>query len=601
MQPIEDTQREAYAFIPLSNNADVLSIQREIKSQLDDERIVWQAAPTLHITLAFAKLISDRAIEAMGNSITNQVVTIRPKVDEPLAYFDTPDGKALHIAIGHNEELDVLQGSVYSAFSDEGDDLSEFSIPDNWNPHITLAYIPDDIDITPIFNRYEYQDFQIESAKVIIARDDYDPVLLLTAPQTKLSELDDTHSHEDNLMSETTKFVFEQVSAFEGSFPDIAHRPDFQIDDGDDSPCFFTLPLGEVGNVSGNNNLYDEAFYQELVTIVNEGDTPVRGIVGHPNPENVAYETTLPNIEWVGATLADDGMVWGKAYVYAEETKIRSDVRRAAKRNLKVATSLRGTAVMEGNRATKPSDLWIDYVDPYRAGVKAAIATPAVMSEMQTPNSDDGALSEEPIIQTTEQEELNIMPETKVDANVIQLQEQINTLNTFKEQFATLAEMVDSTEVVKTVRELLRQNTEMKPFQEIVESVRTELGTQDVVEAIQELKADRNKAVAESLGFTVKNLVETKVEFEGARPMIARMIGLNFDEPQKSRLHHETADAIAEQIDGLLADDYIQETIKNQVLATSGGHVFIGEQNGQATKFEDTPEARANARATFGF
>ena len=179
----KELSQAAYAYIPLANHPDVLRIQRDLKRQYPDERIEWQAAPTLHITLAFAGIMDDSAIEKLSTLIHLEAMSLQPALDEPLRYFDTPDGKALHIAIVHTSVLDAIQANVYSAFETEGYDLSAFSLPANYNPHITLAYVPDDIDLSNLNDILDVPDFVIQSNTVIIGRGDYDPQLILTAPE----------------------------------------------------------------------------------------------------------------------------------------------------------------------------------------------------------------------------------------------------------------------------------------------------------------------------------------------------------------------------------------------------------------------------------
>jgi hypothetical protein len=412
-------------------------------------------------------------------------------------------------------------------------------------------------------------------------------------------------------MMEQTEFVFEQVSTFGGDYPTINMRPDFQIDDSDSDPVFVTLPIGEVGVTSGNGRYYDRNFYESLVRQVMETTKPITGIVGHENPEHAAFETRLAAMEWVGAAIAESGTVWGKAYIYPEETKLRADVRRAKKRMNKVATSIWGSAMMEGNRAVNPEIRRIDYVDPQRAGVQAAVGVPVVTSEMLDTNGDSVSsetnaggmhhhpLLPNPVLETRIAKEIN-MADEKVNADVIQLQETINQLQTYKAQWAALSEMVGTTEVTKAVRELQRRNTELQPMEAVVESVRDALGTNDVVEAIAELKADRDKYQRESLGFTAKNLVDNKVAFEGARPMIAEMIGLNYEAPQESKLVETDVTKLNKHIDSLLEKKYVQDIIKAQVLAVNGGRALVGEM-GQPVKLVDTPESRAAARREAGF
>lgn len=401
-------------------------------------------------------------------------------------------------------------------------------------------------------------------------------------------------------MMEQTQFVFEQVSTFGGEYPDIGHRPDFQIDDSDTDPLFVTLPIGEVNTTSGNGRYYDRQFYEALVRQVAESAIPVTGIVGHENPENAAFETNLAAMEWVGAAIDGNGKVWGKAYIYPEETKLRADVRRAKRTAKKVATSIWGSAVMDGNRATKPQFKRIDYVDPQRAGVSAAVGVPVVTSEMLDTNGDsvspETTLVHETIVQT---EGLKNMAEN-TNADVIQLQETINQLTTYKNQWAALSELVGTTEVSKAVRELQRRNTELEPKESILETVVNELGTRDVVEKIQELKNNLASQTRKAAGFTAKNLVDNKVAFAGARPMIAKMIGLNYEAPQDSNLAEMDAVKLGNHIDTLLQETYIQETIKAQVLAANGGRAMIGEM-GQVDELEDTLESRKAARARVGF
>ena len=63
-------EREAFAYIPLSNNRDLLVAQRELKQLFTDDRIEWQTAPTLHITLCHSKLVTDVSIEKMVSLIS---------------------------------------------------------------------------------------------------------------------------------------------------------------------------------------------------------------------------------------------------------------------------------------------------------------------------------------------------------------------------------------------------------------------------------------------------------------------------------------------------------------------------------------------------
>jgi phage portal protein BeeE/2'-5' RNA ligase len=181
-----DTPQSAYAYIPLANNADVLRLQRQLKERLPDTRIEWQIPATYHVTLCFADKVSDSAIDKISESIHFAAFEMEAVQGEELAYFDTPDGKALHIPILHTNLLNALQADVHRIFAATSEGLSEFSVPENYNPHITIAYLPDDID----FNFEDYRDIAnplssvlLPVNQVIVSRSDYDPALIVSATQ----------------------------------------------------------------------------------------------------------------------------------------------------------------------------------------------------------------------------------------------------------------------------------------------------------------------------------------------------------------------------------------------------------------------------------
>lgn len=171
-------QRPAFASIPLPNHDAVLKLQRALKQEFDDPRIEWQNTPTFHVTLCHASLVSDFGIQQMARDIRVQQMELQA---ERIDYFDTPDGKAVHIRLNSTTVLSDVQASVYSAFEDNADGLSEYSTPEGYNPHITLAYFPNDISFDP----RPIRETNILADTVVITRDNYDPVLTLTAPQFK--------------------------------------------------------------------------------------------------------------------------------------------------------------------------------------------------------------------------------------------------------------------------------------------------------------------------------------------------------------------------------------------------------------------------------
>jgi hypothetical protein len=350
-----------------------------------------------------------------------------------------------------------------------------------------------------------------------------------------------------------TELLHEQVGAFSGKYPDIPTRPNFQIDENDSAPFFVTLPIGKAGNVSGNGRLYDSEFYSELVRQVNHAtqDNPILGIVGHSDPTASSWKVDLPAIEWVGATLDNEGMAWGKAYVFPEETKLRGTIRRAMKSNGKVATSIWGEAKMEGNKATNPTIKRIDYADPERAGVKAAVAVPQITSEMTT---GDNPVSEQDTLLVTELRN----DRDKARNELAELQGQLAEM---KNKYEAIAPKVDALQELAKDKEL--------------------------VSFVAELISERNQYRAEKLELEVGKLISEQVKLEAARPLIQTMLG-----------KVESKDAAEKRIAELLDTESVKMTLQAIALASSGGRVFVGEHKNDV--LDESPEAYARASARYG-
>lgn len=177
-----DNARSAFAYIPLRNNEDVLRIQRQLKEQMTDSRIKWQIPSTFHVTLCMGNL-TDIAITQLAELKISEM-ELKPALANPIAYFDTPDGKALHIALDVSTATREVQEIVYQQIWKVGDVTNDDHFEsEQWKPHITLAYIPNEIAIPDFSAQDTFPSFVIHADTIEFARDDYDPVLVLTAPK----------------------------------------------------------------------------------------------------------------------------------------------------------------------------------------------------------------------------------------------------------------------------------------------------------------------------------------------------------------------------------------------------------------------------------
>jgi 2'-5' RNA ligase len=174
---------EAFAYIPLANDPQVLEIVRMLREEIGDmDGVEWQAAPTYHVTLAYAPEVSGAVLRAVSDRVPARRIQLWDT--GTLGVFENGDERALHIQLEKNIGLMEFQATLYEAFNRFGVTLSPFSNPQQYTPHITLAYLPADLDVTPLLQKYGGMiDSHVDS--YIIARDNYEPEVVVSAPAYK--------------------------------------------------------------------------------------------------------------------------------------------------------------------------------------------------------------------------------------------------------------------------------------------------------------------------------------------------------------------------------------------------------------------------------
>jgi hypothetical protein len=353
-----------------------------------------------------------------------------------------------------------------------------------------------------------------------------------------------------------------QISELRGGGPDIPYAPGVDhaaLVAGDDNPVFLTLPLLEAGAVSRNGRRYDEAAARAVVDQINAHQPG--GILGHMSATERSTRFDLPSLMWVGATL-QDGKAYGKAYIPRYAENVREYVLKSKARRAKVATSIYGSAEMDGANVRNLQIESIDLADPTRAGIAAAVAEPVITSEMSTQEGD-----------MPEQNEL--IAELRQTRQTIQ--EQLDTARTqISELQARVAELEPHAAVVTAIREVI-------PSGDIVQTIREMQTT--VAEATKQQKQKLiNDAITEALGDIAKN--------ERGANIIRRQIG-----------EMATPEAAKKRVQELLEDEDNQAMLRALVVEMGGAGAFVGGKgkDGGKRKIDDSPEALARAQAAWGF
>ena len=164
---------EGYAILSLANDGQIKQLQDEIKSQLSSSNgIEWTPPEEFHITLVYADPIDDRQLQRVIGAIENNPPS-QMKLDVvALSSFDG-DGtvKPLILEIKLSDELKALQTELAVRVKATGAKLSEYSEPNAYKPHITLAYVPSDMS-----NPELPSEIIVTPSEVIFSRDDYKPI-----------------------------------------------------------------------------------------------------------------------------------------------------------------------------------------------------------------------------------------------------------------------------------------------------------------------------------------------------------------------------------------------------------------------------------------
>lgn len=173
----------AFVYIPLADNSDVISILRELQAAMPEDGIEWQPVPTLHVTLLFAPSVDDLALMNISRSFY---------IPESMAFkfaglgiFENGSERALHIKLEPSDELLMLQRRIFEEFFERGIDLSPYSKPLDWQAHVTLAYLPSGVVPPSELMELAGQGSFGFADKIVIGRDDYQPMIELSAPIIK--------------------------------------------------------------------------------------------------------------------------------------------------------------------------------------------------------------------------------------------------------------------------------------------------------------------------------------------------------------------------------------------------------------------------------
>lgn len=156
---------------------DITQLRSSLMTQWQNQRARFIPRVDHHVTLCHSPLLDHSDVEIAANRLKGVFDRFPYQASaSTLSSFDTPNGKAIILLVDDIPALRLAQKEMYNVLNSLGVTLSEYSVPENWTPHVTLAYIAADVEFNeraiepilfdiewPKFTRSEYKTDVLDS------------------------------------------------------------------------------------------------------------------------------------------------------------------------------------------------------------------------------------------------------------------------------------------------------------------------------------------------------------------------------------------------------------------------------------------------------
>ena len=160
---------EMYVSLWFGANNEIKSIVDNLKQIIPTDSVInWQDSNTYHTTLVYSDQVEldqiDKIRKVLPANSKNILINAGPIIE-----FVQPDKKVIVLKVDLSDELSYLHNKIYTAFRTYGVDVSAYSLPGSYQPHITLGYVKLD---APQINYDEFITLQPQT--IYIGIEDYD-------------------------------------------------------------------------------------------------------------------------------------------------------------------------------------------------------------------------------------------------------------------------------------------------------------------------------------------------------------------------------------------------------------------------------------------
>lgn len=149
----------------LGAHPDLVALQNQLKTQYGEAD--WNDPAEFHVTLIYAPVTDDEQRRKVLDALTSMEIPLQKLKIGSLHTFDNLGTHALHFRVRRHADLLNFQHDLYDLCTSLGLEMSSYSNPVQYTPHITMGYL-DERPAPTIFN----SKLALEPVALVMADDD---------------------------------------------------------------------------------------------------------------------------------------------------------------------------------------------------------------------------------------------------------------------------------------------------------------------------------------------------------------------------------------------------------------------------------------------
>jgi HK97 family phage portal protein len=127
--------------LDLSNHPDLIALQGRVREFYRDAEVQWNAPDDFHITLLYAPAVDEAKMRQIWAQVRQLEMPTLDLVIGSLKTFDNLGNYALHFRLRRSAALLAFQSALYDMVIGQGVEVSAYSTPTTYTPHITMGYM----------------------------------------------------------------------------------------------------------------------------------------------------------------------------------------------------------------------------------------------------------------------------------------------------------------------------------------------------------------------------------------------------------------------------------------------------------------------------